>query len=97
VIDESGQTVGADGIDAAGRIEPPVLAEGLAIAVEASGRETQAGESSSKLYFIELPSGRLQSVANVMLMDSPRLPMVIEGKILISQGPVTLVFDAPSR
>lgn len=97
VIDESGQTVGADGIDAAGRIEPPVLAEGLAIAVEASGRETQAGESSSKLYFIELPSGRLQSVANVMLMDTPRLPMVIEGKILISQGPVTLVFDAPAK
>lgn len=97
VIDESGQTIGADGIDAAGRIEPPVLAEGLAIAVEASGRETQAGESSSKIYFIELPSGRLQSVANVMLMDAPRLPMVIEGKILISQGPVTLVFDAPAK
>jgi hypothetical protein len=32
-----------------------------------------------------------------MLMDAPRLPMVIEGKILISQGPVTLVFDAPAK
>ncbi len=97
VLDDAGRTIGADGIDAGGRIEPPVLAEGLAIAVEASGRETQPGESTSKIYFIELPSGRLQNIANVVLMDAPRLPMVIEGKILISQGPVTLVFDAPAK
>lgn len=97
VLDEEGRTIGADGIDAGGRIEPPVLAEGLAIAVEASGRETQPGESTSKIYFIELPGGRLQNIANVVLMDAPRLPMVIEGKILISQGPVTLVFDAPAK
>jgi outer membrane protein assembly factor BamB len=94
-LDEEGRTIGADGLDAGGRIEPAVLGDGVAVIVEASGRETQSDTGAARIYFLETPSGRLRGTASVLLMESPRQPLLIENKILISQGPVTLVFDAP--
>lgn len=97
VFDEAGATVGLDALEGSSRLEPPVPAEGVHVAIEPNGQEDPAEEETydARLFFLEHPTGRLVASPRVKLYETPRRLRVLDGKILLAQGPVTLVLDAP--
>lgn len=98
VYHESGALVGADALEAAGSIEPPVIGEGVVVAVESSQNEMggDAEGSAARLFFFDTASARMLDVRRLRLHDSPRQVTLLDGKVLITESPVTIVFDAPA-
>lgn len=101
-ISEKGETLGADGLDhEITHIEMPEPGEHVAVAVEADLREgddtAARDESTLRLFMLGMPDGRLLGVQRVRLYDSPHAITLLDGKIIIPAGAVTLVVDAPAQ
>jgi outer membrane protein assembly factor BamB len=95
VFAESGDVIGADGLDGQGTIQTPVPSDSLFVAVENNQHDESDQGIVSKLFLFSHPSGKLVTTDRIRLFENPRLTTVLDGKILICEGPVTLVLDAP--
>jgi outer membrane protein assembly factor BamB len=95
VFAENGDVMGADGLDGQGSIQTPVPSETLFVAVENNQHDDSDQCIVSKLYLFSHPSGKLVATERIRLFENPRTTSVLDGKILICEGPVTLVLDAP--
>lgn len=97
VLDDAGSLVGADAMEDQARIEPPAFGEGFGVAIEAPDRELGSPEGEgfvARLYVLERPTGRLAALERVRLFDAPQSLTVLDGKVLIGQGAMTIVLDA---
>jgi outer membrane protein assembly factor BamB len=98
IFSENGDLVGMDGLDGQGSIQTPVASESLFVAAENNQRD-DGGEQGivSRLYLFAHPSGKLVTTERIRLYENPRTTTVLDGKILLTEGPVTLVLDAPAE
>lgn len=98
VLDHTGKLIGSDSLDAQGTIELPAVGQDIVIAIESSRRDfigNTPDASLARLFFLETPGGRLLNADRVRLFDAPRSLSLIDGKILVSQGQITVIIDAP--
>ncbi|MBS0197261.1 MAG: PQQ-binding-like beta-propeller repeat protein [Planctomycetes bacterium] len=99
VVDEHGGVIGADALDHdATHIEAPEPGDSVFVAMEQEtrvGEDVSAEESTLRLFVFGNPSGKLMGTHKVRLYDSPQAITLIDGKIIIPAGAVTLVVDAP--
>jgi outer membrane protein assembly factor BamB len=96
VFAENGDVIGADGLDGQGVIQTPVPSENMFVAVENNQHDDSDQGIVSKLYLFSHPSGKLVATERIRLFENPRQTTVLDGKILLCEGPVTLVLDAPA-
>lgn len=95
VFDAQGGLVGMDGLGAAGGLLPPVAAESMFVALEAAPEDENASRPVYGLHLLESPGGRLVGTHRVVLWEPPRRVAVLDGRILITAGEVTVVLSAP--
>jgi outer membrane protein assembly factor BamB len=98
VFNDKGELIGADGLDGQGALQTPMVSSDMYLAVENNQRE-DAGPAGivSRLFMFAHPTGKLINTERVRLYENPHTTMVIDGKVLLSEGPVTLVLDAPPK
>jgi outer membrane protein assembly factor BamB len=97
VMNDEGKVVGVDALDDQTRIEPPAIGQDYAVAIEPPDRELGNSDTDTfvaRLYIMERPSGKLAAVERVRLYDVPRSISLLDGKIVLGQGAVTIVLDA---
>ncbi|HYE60917.1 MAG TPA: PQQ-binding-like beta-propeller repeat protein [Phycisphaerales bacterium] len=98
VFNDKGELVGADALDGQGSLQTPVATESMFVAVENNQREPASGTGIvSRVFMFAHPTGKLLNTERVRLYENPHATMVIDGKLLLSEGPVTLVLDAPPK
>jgi outer membrane protein assembly factor BamB len=97
VFSENGDVIGADGLDGQGSIQTPVPSESMFVAVENNQHDDTDQGIVSKLFLFSHPSGKLVSTERIRLFENPQSTMVLDGKVLICEGPVTLVLDVPAE
>ncbi len=98
VFGERGELLGADGLDGQGSLQTPVASEKLFVAVENNQRD-EPGEQGivSRVFMFAHPTGKLLNTERVRLFQNPHATMVLDGKLLLTEGPITLVLDAPAQ
>jgi len=98
VFNDKGELIGADGLDGQGSLQTPMVSSNMFLAVENNQRE-DGGPTGivSRLFMFAHPTGKLINTERVRLYENPHASMVIDGKVLLSEGPVTLVLDAPPK
>jgi outer membrane protein assembly factor BamB len=98
VFGEHGELLGADGLDGQNSLQTPIASEKLFVAVENNQRD-EPGEQGivSRVFMFAHPTGKLLNTERVRLYQNPHATMVLDGKLLLTEGPVTLVLDAPPQ
>jgi outer membrane protein assembly factor BamB len=96
VFAQSGDVIGADGLDGQGSIQTPVPSDSMFVAVENNQHDDSDQGFVSKLYMFSCPSGKLVATERVRLFENPRQTTVLDGKVLLCEGPITLVLDVPA-
>ncbi|MBL9000967.1 MAG: PQQ-binding-like beta-propeller repeat protein [Phycisphaerae bacterium] len=100
VVNALGETIGADALDRdTTRIEQPEVGEGVIVALEADTRDGDAAAHDAPLraFLFDNPSGKLLAVERLRLLDAPGPIAIIDGKVIIPSGSVTVVVDAPVK
>lgn len=100
--DHTGELVGADALDGETSMLIPAVSSQRIIAVNSQREELQEpGVSSeetreaSRIYFYEIPSLRLKAQPMLVMYDDPRAMQLLDGKLLVSTGSLTLVVSLP--
>ncbi len=96
LVHASGKLSGTDALDSPGRLEPGIVCQDEVIVIESGDREQlQTGEvmNSTRLMRLNARSAKLQSEARIVLFESPDAIGVLDNKLLVGQGPFTLVYD----
>ncbi len=99
VFNDAGELIGADSLDAEGTIEAPVAAASMFVALENGDREETLQQDAMlrRVFMLAHPTGKLLHTARVRLHDNPHTLTLLDGKVLFSQGPFTMVLDAPAK
>lgn len=96
MVDGAGRLAGADALDNSGQVEPGIVIDGQVVVLESGEREQlETGETmnATRVLRFETGSSKLISEDKLVLFQAPDSVGVLDGKILIGQGPFTLVFD----
>jgi outer membrane protein assembly factor BamB len=96
MVDGAGRLAGADALDNSGQVEPGIVIDGQVVVLETGEREQlETGETmnATRVLRFETGSSKLVSEDKLVLFQAPDSVGVLDGKILIGQGPFTLVFD----
>jgi hypothetical protein len=97
VINDAGELVGADAMDGQGRLEPAMFTTNAGVVVETGERETMdvsAGDAvTSRLVLLSARDARVLHDQPVMLYTSPTSLVALDGKVLVGQGPFTIVYS----
>lgn len=96
MVDGEGRLAGADALDNTGQVEPGIVIQGQVVVLETGEREQlETGETmnATRVLRFETGSSKLVSEDKLVLFQAPEAVGVLDGKILIGQGPFTLVFD----
>lgn len=93
VIGPSGELTGMDPMGALSDLITPVLADRYAVTVESdlSGRGDQ---QTFKLMLLDTRSGKLEVQQSIVAYASPRELAVLDGRVVVTCGAVTLVIPA---
>lgn len=101
VYDKAGRLIGSDSLNPDGELLAPVAADGLVVTVghgqtiRGMPADGQAPAPIATLYVLSAATGSLLAREGIVMHEDPFAVAVVDGKILISQGPLTLVLDAP--
>jgi len=98
VFGQDGTVLGVDALEDQNAIEPPVAAQSMLVAIEAPQRDDPGFEGDaapSRLFMFNHPTAKLIGVERIRLHDAPRTLTLIDGKVLIGEGTITIVLDAP--
>lgn len=100
LLDAQGSIVGADAFGGEDRLLPPVPAHTLFITAETLLPQSVAEQNDPfatvRVHALDAASGRLAATATIRAPDAARAVAVIDGRILITTGPATLVLPAPA-
>lgn len=97
VFERDGTLVGLDAFDAGAEMLTPELAEGMAVSVEANTRPTDTGADVVGVYLLAMPSARLLSSREVSVGAAPRDVVVLDNRVVMTAGNVTLVLPVPAK
>ncbi len=97
VFERDGTLVGLDAFDAGAEMLTPELADGMAVSVEANPRPTDAGTDVVAVSLLSMPSARLVSTREVSIGAAPRDVVVLDNRIVITAGSVTLILPVPAK
>lgn len=95
LIYRKGALVGADAPRTFARALPPGAAQGLFVLAESADDPANPDAPIISLISIDAESARIQSTRRVLAPESPQHLTLLDGKILVTTGPATLVIDAP--
>lgn len=96
LIHADGTLAGTDALDSPGRLEPGIVCENEVLVIESGTREQLAtGEfmNATRLMRLNANSAKLQGESRIVLFDAPDELGVLDNKLLVGQGPFTLVYD----
>lgn len=102
VITEDGQLAGTDALEGQPRVETPMMGAGVIVAIESElqlggigggSGESEGALSSLRFFTFEHPSGRLLSSQRVRSYDLLRGSALMDGKVILLTGPVTMVIS----
>ena len=89
------------GVDALGGFEavlPPAIAQGRAVTIETvSEGPTPAGQMVFNLYAMDTAGARIIEQTPVELGARPSVIRILDGRVLLSAGGVTVVLNAPAK
>lgn len=94
-FDPTGELVGIDAAGQTARDRLVTLASNAAVMLEAGPESTRDGRRTPTLQIVSLPGGRMVLDTALSMFDAPSRVAIIDGKIAVSAGPITLVLDAP--
>jgi outer membrane protein assembly factor BamB len=94
-FDAAGELAGIDAAGQTARDRLVVLANDAAVMLEAGPESTRDGRRTPTLQIVSLPGGRMVLDTALSMFDAPSRIAVLDGKIVVSAGPLTLVLDAP--
>ncbi len=98
IIGEHGELLGVDGLAGSPAMEPaPEFGRRIAYAIESEVSASEDEPLTLRLFCFELPSGRLLNIQRMRLGDSPTSLTLIDGKLVMACGSLTLVIDAPAE
>ncbi|MFO0856317.1 MAG: PQQ-binding-like beta-propeller repeat protein [Phycisphaerales bacterium] len=96
LVHASGKLSGTDALDSPGRLEPGIVCENEVLVLESGDREQlQTGEvmNATRLIRLDARTAKLRGESRIVLFESPDAISVLDNKLLIGQGPFTLVYD----
>lgn len=100
--DHAGTLIGADALDGETSMLIPAVSARRVVAVNSQREElAEPGTSSeetreaARIYLYELPSLRLKAQPMLVMYDDPRAMHLLDGKLLVSTGSLTLVVSLP--
>ncbi|MBU6412341.1 MAG: PQQ-binding-like beta-propeller repeat protein [Planctomycetes bacterium] len=100
--DHTGELVGADALDGETSMLIPAVSAQRIIAVNSQREElaepgiaSEETREASRIYFYEIPSLRLKAQPMLVMYDDPRAMHLLDGKLLVSTGSLTLVVSLP--
>lgn len=100
VVDDRGTLVAMDAI-AGGEADddlllPAAIGEGYFVTVETIPRETPSGQLLYPMYILDTQSGMIRATRRLAGLDvQPRHVALLDGRILVTAGPNTVVYAAP--
>lgn len=97
VFERDGTLVGLDAFDAGSEMLTPELADAMAVTVEANPRPTDAGTDVVGVHLLAMPSARLLSSREIGVGAAPRDVVVLDNRIVITAGSVTLILPVPAK
>ncbi|MBL8760576.1 MAG: PQQ-binding-like beta-propeller repeat protein [Phycisphaerae bacterium] len=97
VFDREGTLVGLDAFDAGSELLTPELADGVAVAVEANPRPSDAGTEVVGVHLLSMPSAKLLYSRDLAVGAPPRDVVVLDNRVVLTAGNVTLVLPAPAK
>lgn len=105
VISEDGELVGTDALEGQPRVEAPMMGAGVIVAIESDlqlggigggggvGDQGEGMVPSLRFFTFEHPTGRLLSTQRVRTYDLLRGSALMDGKVILLTGPVTMVIS----
>lgn len=96
LVHSSGKLSGTDALDSPGRLEPGIVCENEVLVMESGDREQlQTGEmmNATRLMRLDARTAKLRGESRIVLFDAPDAIGVLDNKLLVGQGPFTLVYD----
>ena len=96
IVNGEGVLLGTDGLDGVPSVEAPEVGDQVAYAVESDPFGSDERDPSLRIFCFEQPSARLLSIQRVRVGSSPGGLTLIDGKLIIPCGALTLVIDAPA-
>lgn len=97
VFDRDGTLVGLDAFDAGMEMLTPELADSMAVAVESNPRPTESGSDVVGVYLLSMPSARLVYTRDVAVGAAPRDVMILDNRVVLTAGNVSLVLPVPAK
>ncbi len=96
VINGEGELAGADALDSENRLEPAVFAGNHAVIIETGEREPLAADlgnaRASRMLLLTTQDARVARQQPIMLFDNPTSVHIIDNRVLVGQGPFTIVY-----
>lgn len=96
ILNEAGELVGTDGLDGVPAVEPPEAGASVVYAIESDPFSTEEEAPMLRIFCFEQPGARLVGVQRLRVGDRPAGITLIDGKLIIPCGALTLVVDAPA-
>lgn len=93
VIGPTGELAGMDPLGSLSELVTPVVAERFAVAVD-SGLSRQGDTQTFRLMLLDTMSGKLVQQQTIAAYDAPKALAVLDGRIVVTCGAVTLVIPA---
>lgn len=94
MYDDSGALAGVDALSGLDEIVLPVLGDGVIVMLTRPRSRDEQGQYECELWFMSATSGRLLNRQRVLLGATPSRLALLDGRVLITAGGVTLGFAA---
>lgn len=94
-INDKGQLAGVDALDSDARLEPALFAGDHAVIIETGEREPLAEDGNvlaSRVLLLANSDARIIRQQPVLLFDSPTSLHILDNRVLVGQGPFTIVY-----
>lgn len=95
MFDPAGTLVGMDALDGTTMVLPPAPSESLLVALESEPSLLDDDRPIYALHLLDTTSAMLRATHRLVLWDTPRRIGVLDGRIVLTAGEVTLVLGAP--
>ncbi|MCA9300027.1 MAG: hypothetical protein KDA28_13230, partial [Phycisphaerales bacterium] len=97
LFNDGGELVGLDAIDTTSPLIPGVIAQDAVVTIETSERRAPGGVTSFALHVVDTLSCKRLAGTNLDTRGrAPRRLALLDGRILVTAGNVTIVIEARS-
>lgn len=96
IYDAAGELIGADGADGRVSLLPAQAASNLLVSIQSERTELPDGRAAARLMLFAPDSGKLIAAEDLILAEDPTEMTLLDGAIVITAGPGTVVLAAPA-